>query len=124
MRNATSESCRISLSVSCDTVKRAYCSLPVERAGKTCGLGRRFGFQVLMRRAIVAVRQRRALARLALARGRAAACDAAVECARLDLLLDELRRRGHAGLHGPCDLRLGGDGEVAADVLDRKSTRL
>src|SRR5579872_6095132 len=49
-------------------------------------------FEVLMRRAVVAIGERRALARLALARRRAAACDAAVERARLDLLLDELRR--------------------------------
>src|SRR5689334_4950964 len=34
MRNATSESCRISLSVSCDTAKRAYSATAVERAGE------------------------------------------------------------------------------------------
>ena len=44
---------------------------------------------MLVRRAVVAVRERRALARLALARRRVAARDAAVERAGLDLLLDE-----------------------------------
>ena len=49
--------------------------------------------EVLVRRAVVALRQRRALARLALARRRLAAGDAAVERAGLDLLVDELDRR-------------------------------
>src|SRR5438067_3029372 len=84
----------------------------------------RFGFEVLVRRAVVAVRQRRALAGLALARRRAAACDAAVERAGLDLLLDELRRRVHSLLHGPGDLGLARDREVAPDVLEERAVRL
>jgi hypothetical protein len=79
---------------------------------------------VLVRRAVVALRQRRALAGLALARRRAAAGDPAVERSGLDLLLDERRRRGHAGLHGPCDLRLRRDREVAPDVLEERPVRL
>jgi len=48
---------------------------------------------MLVRGAVVAVRERRALARLSLARGRAAAGNPAVEGAGLDLALDE-RDRG------------------------------
>ena len=45
-------------------------------------LGRDFGaLEMLVRRAVVALRKGRALARLALARRRTAACDAAVQCA-------------------------------------------
>src|ERR687894_3310194 len=101
MRKATSESCRMSLSVSWDTP--AYCSArhrrrrerprrfsatsakPLGRLGRDPG-----GLEVLVRRAVLAIRQRRALARLPLARRRVAARDPAVERARLDLLLDEL----------------------------------
>ena len=43
---------------------------------------------MLVRGAVIALRQRRALARLALARGRAAASDAAVERPGFELLLD------------------------------------
>src|SRR4051794_17284456 len=82
IRNATSESWRISLSVSWLTGGgRAY---RTRRSG--CCLR---PLEMLVRRAVVAFRQRRALAGLALARRRAAAGDAAVERAGLDLLLDE-----------------------------------
>src|SRR5262245_37339984 len=83
-----------------------------------------FGFEVLVRRAVVAVRQRRALARLALARRRAAACNAAVERARFDLLVDERRRGVHALRDRPRDLRLARDREVAADVLEERAVGL
>src|SRR5581483_9439488 len=92
------------------------------RAYRPRGIGPSGGdaaaFEVLVRRAVVAVRQRRALARLALARRRAAAGDAAVERAGLDLLLDEGDGRADALAHRPGDLRLRGDREVAADVLE------
>src|ERR671918_2202138 len=84
------------------------------------GGGGRGLLEVLMRRAVVAPRQRCPLARLALARGRAAAPAAAVEQAGLDLLLDERRRRTDALSHRPRDLRLGGDGEVAPDVCEER----
>src|SRR5437667_9167269 len=73
---------------------------------------------MLVRGAVVAVGERRTLARLALARCRPATGHAAVERAGLDLLLDERRRRGDALLHRPCDLGLRRDREVAADVLE------
>src|SRR5690242_9954448 len=79
---------------------------------------------MLMRRAVVAIGERRALARLALARRRAAAGDPAVERARLDLLLDELRRRLHALRDRPCDVGLACDREVAADVLEERAVWL
>ena len=72
-----------------------------------------------MRRAVVALRQRRALAGLALAGRRAAAGDAAVERAGLELLLDEADRGADAFLHGPGHLRLRGDREEAANVLEK-----
>src|SRR5689334_8353498 len=81
-------------------------------------------FEVLVTRAVVAVRERRPLARLALAGRRAAAGDAAVERAGLDLLLDELDRRIDPLRHGPRDLRLAGDREVAADVLEERPVGL
>src|SRR5689334_7792347 len=77
-----------------------------------------------MRRAVVALGQRGALARLALARRRAAACDAAVERTGLDPLLDERNRCGDALLHGPRNLRLRRDREVAPDVLEQRAVRL
>src|SRR5207302_2610703 len=80
--------------------------------------------EVLVRRAVVALRQRRALARLALPRRRAAAGDAAVERAGLDLLLDEVDRGVDTLRDGPGDLRLHGDREVAADVLEERLVRL
>src|SRR5262245_41780499 len=73
---------------------------------------------MLVRGAVLAFRERRALARLALARGRAAARDASVKGSGLDLRLDELDRGPDALAHGPGDLRLLRDGEVAADVLE------
>src|SRR5712671_3016353 len=79
---------------------------------------------MLVRRAVVTLRQRRALARLALARRCATACNAAVERARFDLILDELRRGADALRHGPRDLGLARDREVAADVLEERAVRL
>src|SRR3954452_21459923 len=109
IRNATSESWRISLSVSWLT---EFVSLPGRLGGDLRTL------EVLVRRAVVALRQRGALARLALAGRRAAAGNAAVEPAGFDLLLDELDRRGDALRHGPGHLRLDGDREVPPDVLE------
>src|SRR5437016_8108342 len=79
---------------------------------------------MLVRRAVVAVGQRGALARLALARRRAAARDTAVEGAGLDLRLDERASGGDSLAHGPGDLRLRGDREVASDVLEESALRL
>src|SRR5690242_20868107 len=79
---------------------------------------------MLVRRAVLALGQRRALAGLALAGRRAAAGDAAVERAGLDLLLDEAHRGADALAHGPGDLRLRGDREVAANVLEKRPIRL
>src|SRR3954452_22420318 len=98
MRKATSESWRISLSVSCDTPSAAYPRRPVDRQwGKAVEspsrLGGRASLEVLVARTVVALRQRRPLARLALARRCTAARDTAVERAGLDLLLDERERR-------------------------------
>src|SRR5690242_3013420 len=62
--------------------------------------------EVLVRRAVLPLRQRRPLAGLPLARGRATARNAAVEGAGLDLLLDELDRGGDALVDRPGDLRL------------------
>src|SRR5207247_2568827 len=119
MRKATSESCRISLSVSCDNAARAYRAATVLRLRRD---GR--ALEVLVRRAVVAVRERRALARLAFARRGTAAHDSSVERSGLDLLLDEGDRRGDALVHCPRDLRLAGDGEVAADVLEEGAGRV
>src|SRR6476660_9917178 len=124
---ATSESWRISLSVSW-----LICRLrPAPRS--PCRRWRAYrrdlrrslaALEVLMRRAVVAVRQRCPLARLALAGRRTATGDAAVERSSLDLLFDE----ADGGLdplgHGPGDLRLHGDREVAADVLEEGAIRL
>src|SRR5512132_4586940 len=73
---------------------------------------------MLVRRAVVAVGQWGALARLALARRRAAARDTAVERTCLDLRLDERACGGDSLAHSPGDLRLRGDREVAPDVLE------
>src|SRR3954470_6729948 len=96
IRNATSESWRISLSVSCDM--RPLPSLAAWERPQThskygtCGFsGRDLGaVEMLVRGAVIAFRQRRPLARLALPRRRVAVGHAALECAGLDLLLDEL----------------------------------
>src|SRR6266849_1364217 len=77
-----------------------------------------------MRRAVVAVRQRRALTRLPLARRRAAAGDAAVERAGLDLLLDEPDCSIDTLRDRPRDLRLHGDRKVTTDVLEERPIRL
>ena len=80
--------------------------------------------EVLVRRAVVALGERRALARLPLAGRRAAPSDTAVESARLDLLLDVGGRGGDPLVDGPCDLGLAGDREVAADVLEEGAGRV
>src|SRR6266511_4981907 len=77
-----------------------------------------------MRGAVVAFGERRPLAGLALARGCAAAGDAAVEHSGLDLLLDERTGGCHAFLDRPGDLGLRRDREVAADVLEERALRL
>src|ERR671925_110937 len=79
---------------------------------------------MLVRRAVVAVRKGRALARLALARRRPAPRRAAVERASLDLLGDERDGRADSLLDDPSDLRLRPDWEVAADVLEERAVRL
>src|SRR5437667_5314896 len=102
--------------VALDTSARAY-----PRPGATTSALRgdaRACFQVLVRRTVVAVGQWGALARLSLARRRAAARNAAVERAGLDLRLDERARRRDPLAHSPGDLRLRGDREVAPDVLE------
>src|SRR6476620_10058659 len=76
---------------------------------------------MLVRRAVVAVRQRRALAGLALARRRLAAGDAAVERAGLDLLLDERDRGADTLADRPGNAGLRGDRKVAANVLEKRS---
>src|SRR5262249_4342965 len=80
--------------------------------------------EVLVGRAVVALGKRRPLARLALARRRVAAGDSALERAPPDLLLDEPDGGADALVHGPRDLRLDGDREVAADVLEERAIRL
>src|SRR5690349_16170276 len=80
---------------------------------------RRACFEMLVRRAVVAIRQRRSLAGLALARRRLAAGDAAVERAGLDLLLDERDRCADPFPDRPGDTSLRGDREIAADVLEQ-----
>src|SRR5579859_574857 len=95
-------------------------------AVEACGEPLRGGLrlEMLVRRAVVALRQRRALARLALPRRGPTASDASVEEARLDLLLDEVDRSLHPLLHRPRDLRLRRDGEEAPDVLEQGALRL
>src|SRR5205807_8166345 len=61
-----------------------------ERSGRSLA-----ALEMLMRRAVVAIWQRRALAGFALAGRRAAASDATVERAGLDLLFDEAHGRVH-----------------------------
>src|SRR5262245_9984897 len=120
MRKATSESWRISLSVSCDmshaSLSPGPCPVAVPRERKTRSLARSMSggdagarLEMLVRRAVLPLRERRPLARLPLARRRLAAGDAAVEGARLDLLLDEGDGRTDDGVHGPGDLRLARD---------------
>src|SRR5438067_619239 len=86
-----------------------------------CCLG---ALEVLVRGAVVALGERCALARLALARGCPAAGDPAVERARFDLALDERDRCGHAFPDRPGDLSLARDREVAADVLEERPVGL
>src|SRR5439155_12244878 len=75
-------------------------------------LRRRFAaLEMLVARAVVAVRERRALAGLALPRRRTAARDPAVEGTCLDLLLDEAHRGFDSLGHGPRHLGLHRDRE-------------
>src|SRR5688572_22456422 len=125
MRNATSESCRMSLSASCDTCRRAYSEL-VERFRDAGARGplrgdRRGLLEMLVRRAVVATGERRPLARLSLAGSRVAAGDPTVQEPRLDLLLDERRGGAESFLHRPGDLRLRGDREVTPDVRKERA---
>src|SRR5207253_3240785 len=89
-------------------------------AGKRLWRGLRGGFcfEVLVGWAVVAVRQRRTLARLAFAGRRAAPGDAAVERTGLDLLLDEVRGGLDSLGDRPGHVRLARDREVAPDVLE------
>src|SRR3954451_6320853 len=107
-----------------ENVSPARCGWAAERKTRVdppqraeLGGGRR-RFEVLVRGAVLALGERRALAGLALAGRRAAAGDPAVERTRLDLRLDELDRGTDPLGHGPGDLRLLRDGEVTADVLE------
>src|SRR5215218_2074487 len=95
---------------------------PDPRGGGSGGDGR--ALEVLVARAVVALGERRPLARLPLARGRAAPRDAAVECTLLDLLLDE--RTGSVDALGdrPGDLRLHRDREVPPNVLEKRAIGL
>src|SRR5471030_559343 len=79
---------------------------------------------MLMRRAVVAFRQRRALTGLALAGRRVAVSDAAFERSGSDLLLDELDRGADALCDRPGDFCLHSDWKVAADVLEEGPVRL
>src|SRR6187399_325621 len=79
--------------------------------------------EMLVRRTVVPTGKRRTLTRLALSRGRVAAGDSAIEEAGFDLLLDERGRRADALLHGPGDLRLRRDREVAPDVSEERPVR-
>ena len=75
---------------------------------------------MLVRRAVVAAWERCPLTGLALACRGSAAGDAAVERASLDLRVDERHRSRDSFAHRPGDLRLRGDREVAADVLEER----
>src|SRR5215211_5828750 len=124
IRNATSESWRISLSVSWLTPRRAY---RVGEAAPRCGVrsgGDGGAIEVLVARAVLALGKRRPLARLPLAGRGAAAGDAAVESALLDLLLDERAGGVDSLRHRPGDLRLHRDREVAPNVLEERAIRL
>src|SRR3954454_6402319 len=136
IRNATSESWRISLSVSWLTFARAYraaggrrvsalaCDTAPQAKAREGLRGDLRALEGLVARAVVALGERSPLARLALRRRRPAARDAAVEGALLDLLLDEGARGGHSLRHRPRDLRLDRDREVAANVLEEGTVRL
>src|SRR5215211_1181413 len=95
---------------------------PDPRGGGSGGDGR--ALEVLVARAVVALGERRPLARLPLARRRAAPRDAAVECTLLDLLLDE--RTGSVDALGdrPRDLRLHRYREVPPNVLEKRAIGL
>src|SRR5687768_17147101 len=81
--------------------------------------GERAALEMLVRGAVVPLGEGRALARLSLAGGRAAACDPAVERSRLELLLDEADRGADPLGDRPGHLRLRRDREVAANVLEQ-----
>src|SRR6476661_3298572 len=74
---------------------------------------------MLMRGAVVTIRQRRSLTGLALARGGATAGNTSVESACLDLLLDEPNRGIDTLADGPGDLCLHRDREEPPDVLEQ-----
>src|SRR4051812_11220864 len=127
IRNATSESWRISLSVSWLIARPRPAPRSPRRRGRAYRRGLRCSLaalEMLVRRAVVAFRQRRALAGLALAGRRTAPGDAAVEGSGLDLLLDEADCGLDALRHGPGDLRLHGDREVAPNVLEKRAIGL
>ncbi len=71
-----------------------------------------------MRRAVITVGKRCALAGLALAGCRLATRYATIESTGLDLLLNELAGRADSLLYCPADLRLHGDRVVATNVLE------
>src|SRR5436190_9464732 len=127
IRNATSESWRINLSVSWLIGRWRPAPRSPRRRGRAYRRGLRCSLaalEMLVRGAVVAFGEWGALARLPLARRRAAPGDAAVEGPGLDLLLDESDRGLDALRHRPRDLRLHGDREVAADVLEKGTIRL
>jgi hypothetical protein len=82
------------------------------------GRGER-AFEMLVRRAVVALRERSALAGLPLACRCPATGDTAVEGTGLQLLLDEADSCADAFLHCPGHLGLRGDREEAANVLEQ-----
>src|SRR4051794_27993676 len=102
---------------------------PGPAEGRANGAMRRGGLdedrllQVLVARAVLLARQRRALAGLALARRGAARGERALAVA-LDLVLDELVRDRERLVDRVVDARLLGDREVAADLLEEAPRRL
>src|SRR6187200_2187358 len=118
----------MSLSVSCDILPAhptratffADAKIRLGRGGGGRPRGQRRALEMLVRRAVVAAGQRRALAGLTLTRRRLAPADPAVEQTRLELGLDEPDRGGDALLHGPRHVSLRGDREVAADVVEQR----
>src|SRR5215831_17574066 len=108
--------------VKTDTPPRAYRVRPVEKS--VLGCDSRPGLEVLVRRAVLALGERRPLAGLALPRRRPATGNATVEGAGLDLGLDERTSRRDALADRPRDLCLRGNREVTPDVLEERSLGL
>src|SRR6267142_4360827 len=81
----------------------------------------RAGLEMLVRRTVVALGERRALTRLALARRCATARNTTVEGSGFDLRLDERAGRSDSLADRPGDLGLGRDWEIAPDVLKERS---